>query len=537
MRNGRDPLEISYAGTADPDAGAALADELEADLQPRAGVSSPNVGRRLESDRRRCRLKSRRDSDLEATGGSGAFEGAADGAPRRRSELRRVIAVALLVGVVAFVGHTALAVRFDATGAFDQYNVFFNADVHTRIEAFAEGRHLGVKHPNLMPMTTPLSRLGAAVLTGAGVTDAPAVEVRRALALLVVPAASGAKAAVAFATFVALGATVARSLLLTAVATLAFSNVVFGTIPESYGLTGLCIALASALAATSSSPRSTTRWWHWVALGVVAMGITVVNAAWIAIFFACAEIGSGRRTARTGSRLALFVVTVGVLTAGSSWLLERALVSTPTAGGPARVAQREAAIGAERATPPVERRRLLDRALAPLRVNARGYLQRGQLDRVLDFPLRLPATFAPTAIGTVPNPLAAREGSRYRIEFVIDDGPVAEVTGAFVAFVLLAALTAATVVAARRHGRSRAIACASVALLAASALVSFYGPNPYLYSQNWQLAAWLPIAAAMAPVRRYRTAVDLGLAAAAVALFANDVRLVSDMLGTLAAQP
>ena len=90
-----------------------------------------------------------------------------------------------------------------------------------------------------------------------------------------------------------------------------------------------------------------------------------------------------------------------------------------------------------------------------------GYVQRGQVRRLLAFPVMLPATFAPGSIGVRSNELAVHLGSKYQFEFAVDQGKSPVVARVVMALVVLGAMVFGLIVAVKRGGMHRALALAS----------------------------------------------------------------------------
>jgi hypothetical protein len=122
----------------------------------------------------------------------------------RRVTLWRGRGLAALLAVLSFALHLGLTREFERLGVFDQRDLLFDADPDSRLAAFSAGRHLGIKHPNLMPYFSP--PIGAAAkLIVSVLPSADEREVRRRLGILVVPAASALKTALIFILFQRLG--------------------------------------------------------------------------------------------------------------------------------------------------------------------------------------------------------------------------------------------------------------------------------------------------------------------------------------------
>jgi hypothetical protein len=75
------------------------------------------------------------------------------------------------------------------------------------------------------------------------------------------------------------------SLLATLVGGVSFSQLIFGSIPDHFALSGFCLAAACVLA-VESVRTGKVHWVLWIVLGVLAVGITITNLVWLGILLA-----------------------------------------------------------------------------------------------------------------------------------------------------------------------------------------------------------------------------------------------------------
>ena len=177
----------------------------------------------------------------------------------------------LVCGLVLFPGvHLVVARRFERLHVFAQTNVLFDADVRLRLQAIAGGRHLGIKHPNLMAYCYPPIALAAKAIVRLRPASGTEADVRQSLGILLVPAASAVKTALVFLLFSRLGLSVTSAAVATLLELVSFTTLVFGSIPESYGLTALALALMYVWAARQPASGHLTRGQllGWLVLGV-----------------------------------------------------------------------------------------------------------------------------------------------------------------------------------------------------------------------------------------------------------------------------
>ncbi len=236
---------------------------------------------------------------------------------------RHELLVGLLLAVVVFVFHYVLEQKLRAMGAFTLFDTLFDADPGLTLEAISSGgggNHLS--HPLLEHLfSIPIgvvARLGSLVSSGA--MDEAAT--RLSLALLVVPIATGLQTFVALRILRALGLSLRSAMLLVILAALSFSSLLLGSMPESYCLSALCISLACMLFLKTRDRRGVRVEFSWIALGVLTAGVTVTNAAAVAILYFVRERTLGRGFWRGGVRTAVTVVIILAVTLTSGYVLD-----------------------------------------------------------------------------------------------------------------------------------------------------------------------------------------------------------------------
>ncbi len=243
-------------------------------------------------------------------------------------------AVATLLATLALALHLILAQRFRRLDVFEQTNVLFHADISTRLEAISGGRHLGIKHPNLMPYFTPPIALLTKVIVALHPASGPEPALRQTLGVWVVPAACALKTALIFMLLMRFGLPWAQAAVVTVLEMLSFTTLIFGSIPESYGLTALALTLAYLLAVAPGSPLTSRRIVLWVAVGVVATGITVTNIVMVALLLWSAAWFTATHRVIATLQVAAVVVAIFAVTAvsayGLDWLLVPPRGETPS---------------------------------------------------------------------------------------------------------------------------------------------------------------------------------------------------------------
>jgi hypothetical protein len=280
------------------------------------------------------------------------------------------------------------------------------------------------------------------------------------------------------------------------VETCAFSGLVFGSIPESYPLSGAMLALAFLLLAEAARPGGRVRVLPWIVVASTAFGITATNLVLVGIplFFAASHA--------RGSRLRGAAATAALLLAAAALGLVE-LVALNAAYGehlPLRKIERTDTFLAAR----------------PART-------------LRSFPEALVSTVLPDRPTVVTNEIGLRRDYPFKLMFTTEAGPQGAgsrlLRGLVVAgFLLLGALQLA-----RLPGAGPPVLWAALGVLAFNlALHSVYrGHDLLLYSMHWHAALAVVIGASALAPRRSAVA----LLAAAVAF--NSATVLWWMLRTL----
>ena len=417
-----------------------------------------------------------------------------------RPERRAVAACALALFAASFLLRYPLARTWSALGVLDQHDVLFDADPVVFLQAFGDGDmrdRLWRAHPNVRNLVNPPVRLAAGLARAVRPDWTPA-QARREAALLVAPAAAGVTTAAVFLTLLRLGASPRAAVLGAVVETGSFSGLVFGSLPESYPLSGALLAAAFLLLADAVRPGGRLRIVPWILVASTAFGVTATNLGLVGIPLLVAA-------ARThGSRARAIGVTAGVLLISVALALVELLALNAAYGEwlPLRKIER---------TDPF----LAPRPLATAR----------------SFPEALVSTVLPDRPAVVTNEIALRRDYPIKLMFTIEGGPQGAVSRLLRGLVVAGFLLLGALKLARLEGRGPPMLWAALGVLAFNfALHSVYrGPDLLLYSMHWHAALAVVIgAAALAP--RGRAAALL-----AAAVIFNNAAVLLWMVRTLRA--
>lgn len=416
------------------------------------------------------------------------------------SERRAAAACALALFAASFLARYPLARTWSALGVLDQHDVLFDADPVVFLRAFRDGDmrdRLWRTHPNVRNLANPPVR--AAALLGRVVRPSSTDEQARGeAALLVAPAASGVTTAAVFLTLRLLGASLGGAALGAVVEMCSFSGLVFGSIPESYPLSGAALAAAFLLLADALRPGGRLRYVPWVLVASTAFGITVTNLGLVGIplFFAAS------RALR--SRLRAAAATAGLL------LVSAAL-------GVGELLALNAVYGERLPLRKIER---TDPFLAARPLATAG-----------SFPEAVVSTVLPDRPAVVTNEIGLRRDYPIKLMFTIEGGPQGVVSRLLRGLVVAGFLLLGALQLARLAGPGPPVLWAALGVLAFNfVLHSVYrGPDLLLYSMHWHAALAVVIGATALAPRRAATA----LLACAVAF--NSVSVLLWMVRTLRA--
>jgi hypothetical protein len=400
----------------------------------------------------------------------------------------------------SFAARVPLARTWSALGVIDQHDVLFDADPVVFLQAFRDGDmrdRLWRAHPNVRNFVNPAVRLAAGLLHAVR-PDWTEERARGEAALLVAPAAAGVTTAAVFLTLRLLGASLLAAGLGALVETCAFSGLVFGSIPESYPLSGAMLALAFLLLADASRAGGRLRVLPWVLVASTAFGITATNIALVGIplFAAASRV--------TASRVRAAAVTGGVL-------LAAAVV------GVMELLALNAAYGEHLPLRKIER--------------TDTFLAARPAETLRAFPEALVSTVLPDRPAVVTNEIGLRRDYPFKRMFTVEGGPRSLVSKLLRGLVVAGFLLLGALQLARLRESGPPVLWAALGVLAFNlALHSFYrGPDLLLYSMHWHAALLVVMgASALAPRRA-------AVALLAVAVAFNSATVLLWMLRTLRA--
>ena len=384
---------------------------------------------------------------------------------------RAAVLLAAALAVASFALEYHVARILDRHQAFDEINLLFDADANWFLTSFSEGwgqghswAGRGFVHPNVANVVNPPVRLAARVVGLLGDRgDRP--HLRRQFSILVAPLASAVKTAFVFLTVLALGLSSWAAVMIAVLSAVSGSSLLFGSIPESYALTGAALSLLLYLAATFLRRGNRFTLMPWVLVAAALFSITVTNLVPAVLTVALLLY---RRTKQLWESL-LAAARVGALAIAVSVVLLVAMTTYYRAWSNFR---------------PVRPGQFEEVRLQPART-------------AVEFPRALGLTIVPSSPRVIEASLKERD--RVLLTF---RGSATEWGGLLL---VLTCLGFSIFASAGAAAESRLFTELLLAVLAFNwVLHSFYGHEFFLYSQHWQVPLVLLLSSALAAPRQWR---------------------------------
>lgn len=368
--------------------------------------------------------------------------------------------IALGVFSCIFLLQGLLARSWLAYGVFDQLEVVFASDASWWRSIFANCCQPGdFNHPLLTYYFSIPIEILSTVVTSLQLAGNEQL-FRQHVALYVAPVCSAFKSVLVYLTLRLLGLRIVAALLCTGMAALSFSSIVFGSVPDSYAVTGMALALISFGGVAAAKLKSGAKYAVVGSLGVCATGVTasnIIHAGWIAWGLLWSAGRAGKSAALLKAILfgaVVFLVTLTIY----NMLAYR------------RVEQHHFSF-----YPPND------------------FVERFTRDAsgTVENLARMPEMWARTFLPTLPKRIAIKTAikNNWKIDFELSYNTISlGLTSLLLAGVAVVAFVGGTVMAYLRGGAWRWLGLASAAsILTSSALYSWVGKNTFLYSQQWQL--------------------------------------------------
>ena len=415
-----------------------------------------------------------------------------------RSERRAGLACSIALFAASFLARYPLARTWSSLRVLDQHDVLFDADPVVFLHAFRDGEmriRFWRTHPNVRNLVNPPVRLVAGAVTLA-CPEWTAQRARGEVALLVAPLASAVTTVAVFLTLRLLGGSLGAAALGAVLEMLSFSGLVFGSIPESYPLSGALLAMAFLLLADATRPGGRLRPLPWILTGSAATGIVTTNLGLVGILLFI----SAARVLRSRARAA--AASVALMLAAAALAALTLLVVNAAYGERVILRHLETKNDPFLRPHPLETARSFPEALVSSVLPAKPALVTSEIEVHRDYPIKVMFTI---------------EGSGGLVSRLLRSLVIA-------GFLLLGALELA-----RRTGPGPPLLLAAGFVLVFNLVLHaiYRGPDLLLYSMHWHAAMALVLGAGALSRRRGLVA----LLAAAVA--GNSLMVVLWMVRTL----
>lgn len=428
--------------------------------------------------------------------------------PRQPDRRIHVLVIAMILAWGTFAVDYSITKRFEATGVLYQYDVLFDSDTWSYIEcsAFQRCDHwFSFPHPTFGLFFSLPVPLVARVLDATGITGLEEREIRVELALLMGPLLSGLKAAAVFVVMLQLGLGLGPAAGIVVLSTASFSQLVFGSVPESFGPSGAAIAAAYVLL-LRSGPLRRRDLWAWGTVALVTTGITLSNLVIVGILFAANRFAAGDAVERIARHVAVGVAGTLLVTGA---LMIQLSGSLPMKG-----------LGPDA---------------------ARNYIFTwSRLNDIADRAAAFPAALAHSVATGIPpgrQLLAPSLRAKYSWRFTLDAQET--LAGRFQwrypvpIFVLL--IAAAGAFSLLRAGRRARCACVASLLIIAFnwGFHAMWGVDMFLYSQHWHLSLLVVIAGVFFFTPPWAVPIRVGMALLVAAVAFSNAFTLREMFETL----
>jgi hypothetical protein len=382
------------------------------------------------------------------------------------------IVIAVVIGSSTFFLNYVIAREFDDNRAFEQINVLFEADSSWYLGGFFWGGSLGSPHggrsrvhPNITNFVNPPVRIAAASVCA--VTGCNEKKVRRQLSLAVTPVFGGIAASLCFLIALGLNAPTRWAIVFAGLSAVSFSSLFFGSVAESYMLSGAGYAALFYLLVLTIANGRPPQFLPWLAVGMFLIGTTVTNVGPFALAALAAQywrrsniksavISSGNWTLAAVAASAVFCVAVSSIYGELSAMAESV--------------------------------RQLDEL--SLRIG----------ERLAVFPFALSNTFLPPMPNVIDIISVTKTPYSFQFSF--------EGQRAWSHFIVIVALIGWSALTLRWQDRATRYLFGTAATVIAYnwALHLFFGDELFLYSQHWQMAMMMILAGLLRPDPKFGTA-------------------------------
>lgn len=187
----------------------------------------------------------------------------------------------LFFSFLYFISCYAISISWYYSGYFNVYNIFFDSDPNTNLASFAHGHGRSVlTHAYLDLFSLPVRAIEW--LFSNLLKPSSLVEFRELTSLAISPLFSAATLPLFYQTLKINKVNSFESSVFTLIFAASFSNIIFAIIPETYALSGFCIAVLIYYYFKCGEVKGYSRTEVWLVIALLLSGITITN---ICIFF------------------------------------------------------------------------------------------------------------------------------------------------------------------------------------------------------------------------------------------------------------
>ncbi len=188
--------------------------------------------------------------------------------------------------VLFFIGTYGLAIAWNTRGYFEYYDIFFDTDPSANLNSFVKGWYGGrnaISHP-LIELLSVLVRFLAIPIQIIGLIP-PGFKAREIVALGISPLFSTLTILVFYQLVGLFGFLVDRKVGFTLLFSLAFSNLLFAIVPETYSISGLFVCLLLFYYFYCQQKNIKGHFLVWLLLGVALAGTTISNIGILVVVY------------------------------------------------------------------------------------------------------------------------------------------------------------------------------------------------------------------------------------------------------------
>lgn len=436
------------------------------------------------------------------------------------------VAIAIgLIAVVSFILHLGIARTFDRLGVFFFNDILFASDTRDFLASISHGERsvrtivpdlLNSVHPYIWFYFAPLVRGLAGIAAALGLTD-NVYDARLAIGVVVTPAVAALQGA-AFAVLLhllrfPLVAIVPLSLL----NMLAFSGLLYGSLPDHFMVTNLAITTLMIAAVVAYRWPRFDHLGLWIPLGLVATGITTTNIVFVGIVHFVTRLAAQTHgVLRSAARSSLLCGTILVFVVASADFAGYVLHGAPN---PEMMKQDF-----------ISRYMRLSMTLSDRIARAAASLENSIAPMTSDIGTLAPPK-TPSEWHPVSRPPTGDFAVYPRFTFeakkpVFGDNPLG--------MIAIVGVVAGAVTMVLRGGIYRAMGAIALSIVAFNLVLhSLWGDEYVLYSQHWMAAALVLLAGTFLVGERWRWGVAGAVLVFAIAVGVNNSVALAEVIGQL----